>query len=215
MYINIHTHRKDLDDTISIHQGVLDVASSTTFFSVGVHPWDLSENPTPDFDTLLPQMMHPKCIAIGECGIDRVHRPLVSDAKQSEVFLMQANIAQAIRKPLILHCVRAADEIITFRNQFFSKAPIWIYHGFERSSTFAAQLSRHNIIPSLGPRCLDRIQTQDLRELYDIGFFLETDDSELPIHEVYARVCDLLNISTEELEKNIYARFCETFHLNM
>jgi len=52
---------------------------------------------------------HPKCIAIGECGLDYFRLPEDEEekkanvAKQKEVFIAQIEFAKKVKKPLIIH----------------------------------------------------------------------------------------------------------------
>ena len=64
-----------------------------------------------EFDSAvyLEMAKHPKCVAIGECGLDYYHLPenLPREeviAKQKEVTRAHFNIAEATGKPLIIHC---------------------------------------------------------------------------------------------------------------
>lgn len=76
------------------------------FFAVGTHPYDMEK-----FDpALLDQYSsHPKCIAIGECGLDYYRLPEGEEekaseiARQKEVFEAQIEYALKVQKPLIIH----------------------------------------------------------------------------------------------------------------
>ena len=76
------------------------------YFAVGVHPYD-AEN----YDkTYLEKFVnHPKCVAIGECGLDyfRLSESEEEIAKekamQKEVFIDQVLWAKKLKKPLIVH----------------------------------------------------------------------------------------------------------------
>jgi len=92
---------KSLDRAVEISEQYEDV-----YFAVGVHPYD-AENY--DRDYLEKFVQHPKCIAIGECGLDYFRLPELEEAivrekqKQKEVFLDQILWAKALKKPLIVH----------------------------------------------------------------------------------------------------------------
>jgi len=76
------------------------------YFAVGVHPYDAKEY---DRDALLPYAHHPKCIAIGECGLDYFRLPeneedIEAEKKlQKEIFIDQIEWAKELGKPLIVH----------------------------------------------------------------------------------------------------------------
>jgi len=76
------------------------------YFAVGVHPYDARHY---DRNYLEKFVTHPKCVAIGECGLDYYRLPdseeeIEEEIKiQKEVFLDQILWAQEIQKPLIVH----------------------------------------------------------------------------------------------------------------
>ncbi|KAH0630211.1 hypothetical protein JD844_012944 [Phrynosoma platyrhinos] len=58
---------------------------------------------------LLQAMRHPKAIAFGEMGLDYSYKCSTEVPKQHKVFERQLNLAVSLRKPLVIHC-RDADE---------------------------------------------------------------------------------------------------------
>ncbi len=78
----------------------------SVYFAVGVHPYD-AENYNRDY--LESFVTHPKCIAIGECGLDYFRLPESKEEieaekrLQKEVFIDQILWAKMLKKPLIIH----------------------------------------------------------------------------------------------------------------
>ncbi|CAA6803785.1 MAG: Putative deoxyribonuclease YcfH [uncultured Sulfurovum sp.] len=76
------------------------------YFSVGVHPYD-AKNYNKEF--LSTFITHPKCVAIGECGLDYFRLPEIQEEieaekkLQKEVFIDQILWAKALKLPLIVH----------------------------------------------------------------------------------------------------------------
>ena len=76
------------------------------YFAVGVHPYD-AENY--DRNYLENFVDHPKCVAVGECGLDYYRLPededeIAAEKKlQKEVFIDQILLAKEVKKPLIVH----------------------------------------------------------------------------------------------------------------
>ncbi len=92
---------KNLKRAVEIAENHKDV-----YFAVGVHPYDMDA-----FDAALFEkyIEHPKCIAVGECGLD-YFRLEGSDEdkkrekeKQKDIFTAQIEIAKKYKKPLIVH----------------------------------------------------------------------------------------------------------------
>ena len=91
------------------------------YFAVGVHPYD-AENYSRAI--LEPFVSHPKCVAIGECGLDYYRLP-ESDAEitrakalQKEVFIDQILWAKELDKPLIVHIRDASLDSIQLLEEF-------------------------------------------------------------------------------------------------
>ena len=76
------------------------------YFAVGVHPYDARNY---DRAYLEKFIGHPKCVAIGECGLDYFRLPedeeeVTAEKKlQKEVFIDQIFLAKERKKPLIVH----------------------------------------------------------------------------------------------------------------
>lgn len=85
------------------------------YFSVGVHPYDAGVY---DRGYLERFVHHPKCVAIGECGLDYFRLPEGEEAiaqekaVQKEVFVDQILWAKAIGKPLIVHVRDASADAL-------------------------------------------------------------------------------------------------------
>jgi len=79
---------------------------SEIYFAVGVHPYDATNY---NRDYLEQYITHPKCVAVGECGLDYYRLPdtieeIETEKKlQKEVFLDQIELAKQFNLPLIVH----------------------------------------------------------------------------------------------------------------
>lgn len=85
------------------------------YFAVGVHPYDAKEY---DKTFLEQYIIHPKCVAVGECGLDYYRLPdddeevKAEKALQKEVFLDQIDLAKKYQKPLIVHIRDASHDCL-------------------------------------------------------------------------------------------------------
>lgn len=83
------------------------------YFAVGVHPYDLDGFEEFDFYQYI---SHPKCVAIGECGLDYFRLEGSDEEKhaekkrQSDAFRKQIRIAKEVNKPLIVHIRDASHD---------------------------------------------------------------------------------------------------------
>ena len=147
-------------------------------------------------------------IAIGECGLDRnIALPM---ELQISIFQKQIEIAETLQKPLVIHCVRAFDEIITLKKNTQASTP-WIIHGFNKKLEVFQQLIQHNFYFSFGAAILsDRSPTTQAIEIApNDRFLLETDDrSDITIEQIYSRAAALRQTSIETLQTQL----AETYH---
>ncbi|KAK6468055.1 putative deoxyribonuclease TATDN2 [Huso huso] len=75
----------------------------------GCHPHFARNYTVAHERAILDAMRHPKAIAFGEMGLDYSHRCSTEVLKQKQVFERQLRLAVSMRKPLVIHC-RNADE---------------------------------------------------------------------------------------------------------
>ena len=73
----------------------------------GLHPVDanmpiVGGTTVFDYEAFREIALHPKVVAIGECGLDYFHTPFDA-ARQREVFIQHINLANEVGKPLMLH----------------------------------------------------------------------------------------------------------------
>ncbi|MCK9472447.1 TatD family hydrolase [Sulfurimonas sp.] len=107
----------NLDRAVEIAQ-----KNSDVYFAVGVHPYDMDKFDTLEFNKYIE---HPKCVAVGECGLDYFRLEGTEDEKQrekkrqKEVFIAQIEVAKKYKKPLIVHirdASRDSKEILLAHN---------------------------------------------------------------------------------------------------
>jgi len=95
----------ELEQTLRLE--ALVAARENVWFSVGVHPnHEAAQEPT--VDQLIRLAAHPRCVAIGETGMD-FFRHHVDPVIQGRRFRTHIRAAHAVGKPVIVH-MRDADE---------------------------------------------------------------------------------------------------------
>ena len=91
------------------------------YFAVGVHPYHANQYSR---TILEPFVSHPKCVAIGECGLDYYRLPEGNEAikaekkLQKEVFIDQINWAKALNLPLIVHIRESSNDCLELLEQY-------------------------------------------------------------------------------------------------
>jgi TatD DNase family protein len=80
----------------------------TIFASAGIHPQEAHQATPEALAKLAALAKHPRCIAIGEIGLDYYHLENPPIPIQQAAFVAQLRIAAAARKPILIHC-RTSD----------------------------------------------------------------------------------------------------------
>lgn len=211
MYINIHTHfPASSHDTIAILQAnAKEAYSCSGFCSSGIHPWDttrLSEHELRQALCALTEIIQSpsttnKLFAIGECGLDKLRGAAMSE--QIVWFSEQIRLSESFSKPLIIHCVKAWDELFALHKQLKPHMP-WIIHGFRGKPQLAKQLlSKMNISLSFGVN----FNSESLRITPLSKLFIETDDILYDLSALYYSIANERNIPVRELISQIECNF--------
>jgi TatD DNase family protein len=178
--------------------------------SVGLHPWYINENTERDLGLMVDALGLSQVLAIGECGMDKnISTPF---ADQQPVFDQQVRLAKTYRKPLIIHCVRAFQEIVgCLKKVNFSEAVV--FHGYRKNWTLAQQLIDQGYYLSIGKHCLNGSQDELLENISLSHLFLETDtDTTVEIATLYRYVAQIRSIELEELKRVLYQNYKNVFN---
>ena len=163
---------------------------------MGFHPWDDVDTLTDDDFILLGKCArHPQVLAIGETGMDRLRGAGLE--VQTAVFIRHLQLAAELDKPVIAHCVRAAQEIVAARRQAgLTTVPLAI-HGLRANEHVARMLLDAGCYLSFGSRFNpDALRSTPLDRL-----LIETDDAPVTIQEVADAIAPVLQMSSEQVIK--------------
>lgn len=178
-FVNIHTHRP--------------TGRGIELRTAGIHPWDAGKE---DVSTIVPLLGDVQ--AIGETGLDFVRG--ADRAVQLAAFRAQLALARERQMPVVLHCVRAFEPVM--RELDVCRPRAVIFHGFIGSPEQARRAVGKGYYLSFGQRAFASPKTlESLRETPLSRLFLETDDSDVPIEEIYARAAGVKGIAQEELQR--------------
>lgn len=206
-YINIHTHKKTENKAIqSIH--LTEKTPLESQFSVGLHPWYLSAVSHTDFlMDLAKKMQHKNCVALGECGLDK--NISTNFEWQKTIFEKQLMLNQKFQKPVIIHCVKAYNELIAIRKQYDFK---FVLHSFNKKKELAQQLVQNGFYLSFGKALLTHKTVQESFKAVALEkCFFETDTASISIEQVYKKAAEIKQISLEELSLRINFNYKEVF----
>ena len=214
-YRNVHCHRRIAasgQEIVNFDTGdfnPLDLRGG--YYSLGVHPWTIhGQDCELALQKISDRLTDPKLQAIGECGLDRcIALPL---AAQLPVFISQLRLAEQAGKPLIIHGVRAFEEILALKKRQSAVIP-WIIHGFNGKPASAAQLLSQNCYLSLGKALLNPCSNAArlLVEMPLTQLFLETDAEHLPISRIYGLAAAILGMQITDLQQLLLVNFHRVF----
>ncbi|WP_300703649.1 TatD family hydrolase [Bacteroides sp.] len=209
--VDIHTHQLSVvpgeaivncyPETFAPHEGC--------WYSVGIHPWHLmlsaDQGEQDDRRKILAELVnHSQVLAIGEAGLDKLaDAPM---AMQIEFFEHQARLAMEVDKPLIIHLVKAADELLKLKHTLRPANP-WIIHGFRGKAAMAQEYLRHGFYLSFG----EKYQEEVLRLTPVERLFIETDESVIPVVELYERAAHLRGVTGDELLESVRQNIRKAF----
>jgi TatD DNase family protein len=118
------------------------------YFSAGIHPHEAGKAPD-DFAAQLKVLaMHPRCVAIGECGLDYYYDNSPKEAQRT-VFLAQIALARELAKPLVIHVRDAWDECIDILGRDEYKGTRAIIHCFTGTKHHAEQFTALGCVLSI------------------------------------------------------------------
>ena len=202
------------------------------YFAVGIHPYDIDK-----FDEAIMQeyVNHPKCIAIGECGLDYYRLPEdeiekeENIKKQKEVFIAQIEFAKKVKKPLIVHIRDASNDSKQILIDYDAKEVGGVLHCYN-ASEHLLPLAEHNFYFGIG----GVVTFKNAKKLVEVlpkipkdKLLIETDAPYLTPHPhrgernepyytvfVAQKMAELLELSVEEIEtlttknaKNLFKEF--------
>ena len=201
MYIDIHTHQiQPREDVLAIVNLSFEKPhpSENGLYSMGIHPWDISVLSPLKTEEQLETIRTESLFAIGEIGLDKIKSSDLST--QLELFKTQIAIANQRKKPIIIHCVKAFNEVLQQKTAIKNPA---IIHGFRGKPILMKSLCDAGFFLSFG----ERFNEKTVEETPLDRLFLETDDSETTIQSIYQRVAEIKHCDLSSLEKSIEENF--------
>jgi len=214
-YIDVHTHCSGKPD------GVISVINyfpeqfykedfSGNFISIGLHPWHVDkDNIVENIEQVKSAASLDFVLAIGEIGLDR-SIPIPLDV-QNEAFSQQIKIANRVKKPIIVHCVKCFPELLSLKKKLRANTP-WLIHGFRNNRQIAQDLLKQNCFISFGEALLFDNKLQEIFKAIPLDqIFLETDESNHSIIEIYKKAAALKNLQIVDLKNTIFKNYTAVF----
>ena len=217
-YIDIHTHGATpvhglfSVEVLMAHEERIPEKTPGLAFTYGIHPWYLDGS---NHNRLLASVIKTAAdvlvIAVGEAGFDKIKGPSMD--LQRKTFEEQVIIAEELKKPVVIHCVRAWDELLRAHKRLHPKLP-WLVHGFRGNKDLAMQLISKGMYISFWFEFILKPESSELvRSLPKDRIFLETDGAEVDIRDIYNKVSGDLGLELNGLKKLILDNFKRFFNI--
>jgi TatD DNase family protein len=208
LYINIHGHRhaNNIQEWVMMNLFASEYPPDDIengCYSVGFHPYNIGK--ADEVDTLNKVRLateNQNVLAIGEIGLDKSIEASLED--QQRIFRKQVDIAEFADMPVVLHVVRAFNEMLEFMKSHKPSVPM-IIHGYNGSREMAEELVNAGFLISFG-EAIARDHSKIVEALLAVPvekLFLETDEGDLDIREIYSIAAEVKGVSLDQLRIQI------------
>ncbi|WP_425038443.1 TatD family hydrolase [Primorskyibacter sp. S187A] len=112
-------------------------AHAPVFYAAGTHPMSAAEEPMVTLEALVALDAHPKCVGLGETGLD-YHYTAESKEVQQRSLRLHIEASQHTGLPLIIHARAADEDMARILSETFRTAPYTcVMHCFSSSAELA------------------------------------------------------------------------------
>jgi TatD DNase family protein len=200
-FFDFHTHNKNSENAI-INIFPNENIISGKLMSCGMHPWYYRENYADEIIFIEDLAKSKKIIAIGEVGFDPVSQ--VNLETQNKIFIEHFKISETYNLPLIIHCVKYFHVLKELKKNLNPKQA-WIIHSFNSKPEILQDLQRQGFYFSFSNSIFKNSEKAKtiFNTILPERFFLESDDSQLDIKEIYHLASEYFNLEMEELKSQI------------
>lgn len=191
----------------------MEVFETDGICTVGLHPDDVTEDWRDALDIVEDLMSEKLVLGIGECGLDQSsNAPWIH---QVDAFEYAADLAERFTKPLVVHCVKAHDELLSI-HKFIDPIQQWVLHGFVKGADLARQYLDSGMILTFGAAVTKESASlvETIRMCPSDRFLLETGADNVRIEDIYDAVAKIRGVSVEELCTAVHETFEKVFISN-
>ncbi|AUN97578.1 hypothetical protein DOM21_13535 [Bacteriovorax stolpii] len=202
MYLDVHAHQKSNETQILV--GV---------HTKAIHPWELTlPFDRQRFDEKWEEIKASAkdLVAVGECGLDRVHEGIASIDDQIYVLLKHFELASELKLPIIIHSVRTHSDLLGILKKIKFQQPVML-HAFGGNEKEMNDYLKYDVTFTYGKRIFKNDTMLKITPLKNLMF--ETgDQTEFSIADIYRQGAKSLGMEVEKLEEQLYANFKRVFN---
>ena len=191
--IDFHTHHNSASAALIAVDPRQFYPQQGLCYSVGFHPWnEVDSLNAEDFGRLAECALHPQVLAVGETGMDALRGAPLNI--QANVFLRHLQVAASVGKPVVIHSVRTAQEILAVRRKSGLVGVPLAVHGMRSNANVARLWLDAGCYLSFGAR----FNPAALIATPIDRLLIETDDAPESIEAVAASVASTLGLTADE-----------------
>ena len=186
---------------------------------IGIHPWTVRDTNDAGLEVMFAALTSRlrAAKAMGEVGLDfHSDNSTAQKQRQAHWCKRQLQLAEELKKPVVLHVVKGHDIMQAMLRDF--KGPAVMVHGFRGHAQVAKFYMDRGYLLSLGMRSFAKLAPEDFAWLPKSGFVIESDapiyhDGSLSLSEVRREWIAALNGAGEFLAKVWKIDAGEVWHL--
>ena len=199
---------------------------SGVYFTAGIHPSEANTYTQSDIDGIRALLTHPKCLAVGEIGLD-YHYDGVIKENQFKLFKAQLELAKEFDLPVVIHSRDASNDVLSIlREHKDCLKKGFLMHCYSESLEQAKNYIELGAYFSFGGVITFKNAKKDqiLKAIPLDRILLETDSPYLTpepfrgrtnqpkyVEHVYNRATSVLQVDENAFEKQIKANFYTLF----
>ena len=191
------------------------------YFTAGFHPTELKKYRDGDLNEIAEIAKHPKCVAIGEIGLD-YHYPDTDKELQHKIFIEQLKLANVLSLPVQIHSRDCAEDMLSLlkENANLLKNGA-LLHCYSHSTEIAAELEKLGLYFSFGGTSTwsgSKKAKRTIALLKEEGLLTETDSPYLPpksmygtfpntpasIPEILSNMAEIRGVSEEHMSETVW-----------
>jgi len=170
----------------------------SVYFATGCHPSDVNTFDQKEFDIIKSLCSHPKCVAVGEIGLDYYWQPFDKE-KQKKAFISQIELAKSEKLPICIHSRDATGDMLSILKDNKDKLTYGaVMHCFSGSVETAKELLKLGLYISFaGPLTFKNARSVlDVAKIVPLDKCLtETDSPFLAPHPLRGTVNEPKNVA--------------------
>ena len=219
--LNVGYDVRSIEKTIELTERFEEVHGA-----LGIHPHNSKDYDDALEEELKKQLLRKKVLAVGEIGLD-YYRDLSPREIQRDVFRRQIGIALYFKKPIVVHCRDAFDDVMRILSEEGAGEAGGVFHAFsggEEEARAVMELGFH--IGIGGPLTYRNSKLPQVAARLPSGAILiETDCPYLPpvphrgkrnepayVRLVAEKLVETLGVGMEDVERSTLANYRRLFH---